>query len=355
MPKFHTLRIADRRQETAACVSLAFEVPDELRDTFAYEAGQYLTLRTYIDGEEVRRSYSLCSAPVEDEWRVAIKEVPGGKFSTHANRELQTGDTLDVMPPMGSFKAPAEDVKHVVGFAAGSGITPVFGIAKDVLTRDEDALFTLFYGNSGGKDIIFHEAIEALKNTYFTRFRVYHVLSREHLGTDLFYGRIDGDKCAAFAKTLFDPTAVDDFYLCGPEPMIRAVNESLVAAGVDKKRVHFELFGAPKPALSVPQVVRPAHRQADLSKVAITFEDKTTTIDMLDDGSHLLEAALSYGMDLPYACKGGVCSTCKCKVLEGEVVMDINYALEEDEVEAGYVLSCQTRPVSEAVAVTFDV
>ena len=355
MAKFHALRIAEVRPETDHCVSLSLEVPAELRGAFAYRAGQYLTLRARIDGEEVRRSYSLCSAPHEGEWRVAIKRVPGGAFSTYANERLRAGDTLEAMPPMGSFAAPEEPVRHVVGFAAGSGITPVFGIAKSVLASSPTAAFTLFYGNRSGRDIIFQEAIEALKNRYLTRFRVFHVLSREHLGADLFHGRIDGAKCAAFAKTLFDPAAVDHAYLCGPEPMIRAVSESLAGAGLARERIHFELFGAPKPALSRAQVVAPARRQADLSRVAITFEDKTTTIDMLDDGSHLLEAALSYGLDLPYACKGGVCSTCKCKVLEGEVLMAVNYALEPDEVAAGFVLSCQAHPVSEAVAVTFDV
>ena len=355
MAKFHTLTLSDVRRETASCVSLAFDVPEKLEHEFEFRAGQYLTLRAIVKGEEVRRSYSLCTAPHERELRVAIKHVPGGVFSSYANEQLQVGDTLDVMPPIGSFAAPKLIGKHIVGFAAGSGITPVIGIAKDVLARDEHALVTLFYGNRSGREVIFHEELEALKNTYLTRLRVFHVLSREHLGVDLFYGRLDAEKTTAFAKTLFDPTTVADAYLCGPEPMIRAVTQALEQAGIAQDRIHFELFGAPKPSLNAPRVVRPAHKKVDLSKVSITIEDTTTVIDMLDDGSHLLEAGLSYGLDLPFACKGGVCSTCKCKVLDGEVLMDVNYSLEEDEVAAGFVLSCQAHPVSERVAVTFDV
>jgi len=357
MPQFHTLTVADIRRETPDCVSVAFVIPAELKPEFSYKAGQYLTLRATVNGEDIRRSYSLCSAPFENEWRVAIKKVEAGKFSTFANEELQIGDTLQVMAPMGGFVGGDEPVQHIVCFAAGSGITPIASITKEVLEKYPAALVTLFYGNKSGKDIIFREALEGLKNVNLTRLRLYHVLSREDLGTPMFFGRLDAEKCSAFAKTLFDPTTVDGFYLCGPEPMIRSVSETLEASGTPKKRIHFELFGAPNPgpSLSKPEIVRATKRQADLSKVAITYDEKTVTIDMLDDGNHLLEAALGYGMELPYACQGGVCSTCKCKVTKGEVLMDKNYALEPDEVEAGFVLSCQARPVSDEVAVTFDV
>jgi len=355
MPKFHTLQVADVRRETDSCVSVELTIPAELQEVFSFEAGQYLTLRATINGKEARRSYSLCSAPHEGEWRVAIKHVEEGLFSTFANETLAVGDTLEVMPPMGSFNAPPTRVSRVLLFAAGSGITPIISIAKTILERDTEAQITLFYGNRSSRDIIFQEELEGLKNTHLTRFSLYHVLSREHLGTELFYGRIDAEKCTAFAKTLFDPSTIDEAYLCGPEPMIRAVSEALEQAGLHKDSIHFELFGAPTTALSQPAVVRPARKRADLSKVAITADGATTTIDMLDDGSHLLEAGLSYGLDLPFACKGGVCSTCKCRVLEGELLMDVNYALEPEEVEAGYVLSCQARPISERAAVTFDV
>lgn len=355
MAKFHSLRIIDRQQETPDCISLAFEVPQDLLEAFQYQAGQYLTFRANINGEDVRRSYSLCSAPHENEWRVAIKRVVMGVFSGYAHDKLHIGDTIEVMPPMGSFTLPQEKVKQVVCFAAGSGITPILGITKSVLHLDESATVSLFYGNRSSRDIIFQEQLEGLKNTAITRLGLYHILSREHLGVELFYGRIDAEKCSAFAKTLFDPLAVDHYYLCGPESMIRSVSEQLEAVGVEKGKIHFELFGAPKPSLNRPVLVRPVNKQADLSKVSITVDGKTTVIDMLDDGNHILEAGMAYGLDLPFACKGGVCSTCKCKVLEGEVLMEANYALEPDEVEAGFVLSCQAHPVSDVVAVTFDV
>ena len=339
-------------------MSVALEVPAELTGAFAYTAGQYLTLRATIDGTDVRRAYSLCSAPHEREWRVAIKAVPGGAFSTYANERLRAGDTLEVMPPAGSFRAPTQPVRHVVGFAAGSGITPVIAITKQVLHEQSAAAVTLFYGNRTTQDIILREELEGLKNQHMGRLRLYHVLSREDHGIDLLCGRIDGERVAAFAKTLSGVDDADAYYFCGPEPMIRAGKAALVESGVDAGNIHFELFGAPGAAaapLSRPEVVRAVRRSADLSRVAITVDQKTVNVDVLDDGSHLLEAGLSYGLDLPFACKGGVCSTCKCLVTKGEVAMDKNYALEPDEVEAGYVLSCQSRPLSAEVAVTFDV
>ena len=357
-PRFHRLRVSDVRRETPNCVSVAFEVPAELRTTFAYVAGQYLTLRTALDGEELRRSYSLCSAPHEQEWRVAIKAVPGGRFSTLANERLQVGDTLEVMPPAGSFHAPEEPVRQIVCFAAGSGITPIISILKQVLHESTTAEAVLIYGNRSTGEVILREEIEALKNLYMRRFRVYHVLSREDHGIDLLCGRIDAARVEAFAKTFFRPAAVDHFYFCGPEPMIRAGSEVLMRLGVDKSKIHFELFGAPLPQASLAGAAAAPvamQRRVDQSRIAITVDQKTVIIDMIDDGSHLLEAGLSFGLDLPFACKGGVCSTCKCMVTKGEVAMDLNYALEPDEVEAGFVLSCQSRPMSAEVAVTFDV
>ena len=355
MPKFYSLRILDRQQETPDCISLSFEVPEALRETFQYQSGQYLTFRAEINGKEVRRSYSLCSAPHENEWRVAIKRVVMGVFSGYAHDKLHVGQTVEVMPPMGSFTLPDEPVRQVVCFAAGSGITPILGISKSVLERDNKAQVSLFYGNKSSRDIIFQEQLEGLKNTSLTRLSLYHILSREHVGVELFYGRLDAEKCTAFAKTLFNPLEVDHYYLCGPEQMIRSISEALTAAGVAKEKIHFELFGAPKPAPQTQPSVRRVAKQADLSKVSITVDGITTVIDMLDDGNHILEAGMAYGLDLPFACKGGVCSTCKCKVLAGEVAMEVNYALEPDEVAAGFVLSCQAHPISDEVAVTFDV
>ncbi len=358
MPKFHTLPIVDRRRETDDCISYAFGVPPELEAGFSYRAGQYLTLRTRIDGEEVRRAYSLCSAPYEREWRVAIKRVRAGKFSNYAAEHLPVGATLDVMPPAGSFEAPSGKIREIVCFAAGSGITPILGILKSVLHSDPQAKATLFYGNRTTRSIIFSEELTGLKNVHLQRFQLHHVLSAEDLGAELFFGRLDEARCAAFAKTFFDPERVNDFYLCGPEPMIRAISKALEARGVPTEKIHFELFGAPRPPTSAETTrstsAASIRRQAESSRVAITYDGKTVSIDMLDDGAHLLEAALAYGLDLPYACKGGVCSTCKCRVTKGEVTMDLNYALEPDEVAEGFVLSCQSRPLTEEVAVDFD-
>ncbi len=357
-PQFYRLRVAEVRRETSNCVSVAFEVPAELQDTFAFVAGQYLTLRAQIQGQDHRRAYSLCSAPYEGEWRVAVKAVPEGAFSSYVNQQLQVGDWLEVMPPAGSFHAPAAPVAQVLCFAAGSGITPIAAIIKQVLHDAPHAQVILFYGNRTTSEVILREEIEGLKNQHMGRLRVYHVLSREDHGVDLFCGRLDEERIEAFAKTLFDPLTLDAVYFCGPEPMIRGGTEALRRLGVPADRIHFELFGTPKakPLPAMAEASGPSIRHSiALSRVAITIDQKTVMIEILDDGSHLLEAGLSFGLDLPFACKGGVCSTCKCRVTSGSVSMDLNYALEPDEVMAGYVLSCQSRPTSAEVAVTFDV
>ena len=354
MTKFYPLRVSDIRRETNSCVSVAFEVPQELKGVFAFKAGQYLTLRSTINGEDLRRSYSLCSSPYEQEWRVAIKAVPEGKFSTFANETLKVGDIIDVMPPQGQFVSPDKPLQQVLCFAAGSGITPIISLIRQWLREEQDIAVTLIYGNRNSREIIFREQLEGLKNQYLQRFRLFYVLSAEHLGIDMFYGRIDEEKCRAFAKTLYQAEALDEVFICGPEPMILGVKDAVMEAGLSPKQVHFELFGAPATGLSKAQVVKPSSRQADVSEVRIRLDDKLMQIQMFDDGSHILEAAMGYGIELPYSCKAGVCSTCKCKVLEGEVLMEINYALEPDEVEAGYVLSCQSKPVSEKVLISFD-
>lgn len=351
---FHQLKISNIKQETSDCVSISFDIPKELKETFHFEAGQYLTLCATIKGEEVRRSYSLCSAPYESTLRVGIKQIEGGLFSTFANRELKVGDQLLSMAPTGGFKFD-KSAKNIVCFAAGSGITPILSIIKTALNYDSEISITLVYGNRTTKDIIFHEEIEGLKNTFLNRFDVHYVLSREDIGTPLYHGYIDEEKAKIFSKYTFSLEKIDAFYMCGPHGMIQSVSNFLKDSGVDKQKIHFELFGTPAPKKDKKEPSKTSKKQADLSKVACTLDGKTVTIEMLDDGNHLLDAALGYGLDLPFACKGGVCSTCKCQVLEGEMTMDVNYALEEDEVKAGYILSCQARPVSETVKVNFDV
>ena len=354
-PTFHPLTITEVRPETEDCISIAFAVPDEWKQAYAYQPGQYLTLRAKIAGEDVRRSYSLCSSPLDEEWRVAIKHIPDGKFSSYAHESLRPGDQLEVMTPTGNFTLPdGPATRQYVAFAAGSGITPILSMLKTVLRAEPDSTFTLFYGNRRADSVIFREEIEGLKNSYLGRLAVHYVLSRQHPGSELFYGRIDGERCAQFARHLFDPATVDAFYLCGPETMIRSVTAALETLKVPKERIHFELFTSPLGALGGETRVRAKPQKKILATIHIVQDAKSFAFPLDSQGETLLDAALKGGADLPFACKGGVCSTCKARVLEGEVEMEVNYALEPDEVAAGYVLTCQAHPVSERVTVSFD-
>ena len=355
MPAFHTLKIKEVRRETDECVSIVFEVPEGLRPDYAFTQGQYLTLRAALDGEEVRRSYSICSSPVENELRVAVKRVEGGRFSTYANEVLREGQSIEVMTPMGRFHTPLDpaNAKHYVAFAAGSGITPVMSILKTVLLREPRSRFTLFYGNRRADSIIFREELEALKNRFMGRLGVHHVLSRELLDSDLFCGRLDADKTRAYCRFLIDPAEVDEFFLCGPYPMIEGVSEALQELGVDKRHIHFELF-TPAGGWKDARQAGPQKREKVEATVTVTLDGKSFAFPMSSAEENILEAAQRTGADLPYACKGGVCSTCRAHLEEGEVEMAVNYALEEDEVAAGYILTCQAYPKSKHVKVNFD-
>lgn len=350
-PSFHTLKINEIRQETSDAVSVAFEIPDNIKHLFEYQAGQYLTLKTSINGEEVRRSYSLCSAPHENSWRVAIKKIDNGKFSTYANEHLSQGEVLDVMTPMGNFVLPQQlDDKHFVFFAAGSGVTPVFSMLKTVLNNSESAIVTFVYGNKGFNSIIFREELEALKNQYMNRFRVIHILSRESLGNELQKGRIDQEKTKRLIQTLVPIDDVDGVFICGPETMILGVKEAFLTSGFPSEKIHFELFGtAGTPAsktVSTDEVIT--------SLVTVILDGEVLDIPLASNDINILDAALDAGADLPFACKGGVCCTCKAKIMEGTARMDVNYALEPDEVAAGYILTCQSHPTSERLVVSFD-
>jgi ring-1,2-phenylacetyl-CoA epoxidase subunit PaaE len=352
---FHTLRVSDVRRETSDTVSVAFEVPEALADIFRFTQGQYLTLRTEIGGEDLRRSYSICSGRQEGELRVAIKRVDGGLFSTYANKQLRVGDSLQVMPPQGRFFTPLNrENEHIyVAFAAGSGITPIFSILKTTLVEEPESSFILFYGNRGFDHIVFREQLEELKNLYPERLSVHHVLSRESLGSDLFYGRMNAEKCRKYARYFFQPQAVDAYFLCGPEELIFEVKDALIEAGAAPEKVHFELFttGAAKKKHANPAPSESAGFDAAISVI----QDGTRfDFNLTSDGSSLLDAAMRAGADLPFACKGGVCSTCKAKVLEGEVEMEVNYGLEPDEVADGFVLTCQSHPKTKKVVVSFD-
>lgn len=356
MPKFHTLTIQDIRQETPDCVSIAFAVPEELGAEYAYQPGQFLTIKTVMDGTEIRRSYSICSSPVDGEWRIAVKQIPGGVFSTFANAKLQVGDTLEVMTPMGHFgDALARNGKphHYVGVAAGSGITPIMSILRTTLATDPTSRFTLFLGNRGTDSIIFRETLEGLKNQYLERLSIHHVLSREHPGSDLFYGRIDADKCAVFFGKLLNPHTVDAYFLCGPEEMIHTVTDVLQQSGVERSKIHFELFTTGLSNVK-PRRAEPSAVSGLQTAVTIKLDGNSFDFQMDAHQESILDAALRAGADLPYACKGGVCCTCRAKITAGEVDLVLNYGLEPDELEAGYVLTCQSYPKTTQVTVDFD-
>lgn len=354
-PRFHTLEIKDVRKETSDSVSIAFEIPNELKKDYRYLPGQYLTLKTIIDSEEVRRSYSLCSAPFENEWRIAIKQVENGKFSTFANQSLKIGDTIDVMTPNGNFALKSEEnnQKSYALFAAGSGVTPILSIAKEILKVEHKSNITFFYGNKGFNDVIFREELEELKNKFLTRFSLVHIFSRESLGNKLQKGRINKEKTSVLYDVFLKNSKIDEAFICGPEQMIVDVKEALIEKGIDSKKIHFELFST-----SSAKVNNSTENEASLpsfdSKVEVILDDDSFEFNLDSNGLTILDAAQKAGGDLPYACKGGVCCTCKAKVLEGSVRMVVNYALTPEEVEAGYILTCQSHPTSEKVVVSFD-
>lgn len=351
---FHTLKVSELQHETEGCVSVAFEVPLALQAEFQYSAGQYLTFKTIIDNEEVRRSYSLCSAPHENNWRVAIKEIPDGKFSSFANHQLQIGDSLQVMAPMGNFKfQPNSSAKqHYILVGAGSGITPIISILKTILREEPLSTVTLFYGNKGMNEIIFREELEALKNKYLDRMNLVHIFSRENIGVPLLKGRIDAARIPLLLQAFVNNQTIDGAYICGPQEMILAVKDELIAFGLAANLIHFELFHA------APVVRTNQNNEAKVaafeSHIELIMDGEVTDFYLSSEGPSILDAAYKAGADAPFACKGGVCCTCKAKVLRGEVSMDVNYALTQEEVEAGYVLTCQAHPKSSDILISFD-
>lgn len=358
-PVFHTLVVDNLQRETddAVCVTLA--VPPPLQAAFRYSQGQYLTFRRSLADGEVRRSYSICSGVDEGVLKVAIKAVPGGRFSTYATETLKSGDTLEVMPPAGSFSTaldPAAD-KNYLCIAAGSGITPILSIVKSILAVESRSHVTLLYGNQRVGSIMFREELDRLKNRYMERFQLIHVLSRENRDVEILNGRIDNRKGAELCRHLLDLAAVDEFFLCGPEGMISEVSRGLRSFGVDAGRIHYELFGASAEdaAAAVVRHQERARRFGGTSSVVTVKADgRETRLELAPDGENILDAALDAGVDLPYACKGGACATCKARLVRGEVDMDVRHALEDDEVAAGFVLTCQAHPVSADVYIDFD-
>lgn len=354
--KFYQIPVKDVVKTTAECTLISFKIDEALKEQFDYKQGQYLTLKALINGEEVRRSYSLCSAPLDGEWKVAVKKIPGGKFSTFANDVLRKGDVLEVMPPDGRFfvAIAPDQKKNYIAFAAGSGITPILSIIKTHLHQEPESTFTLFYVNQSVASIILKEEIEGLKNQFLSRFEVFHFLTREERNIPLFNGRIDREKLDIIFGKMVDQSTVDDYFICGPEAMIFLVRDYLKEIGVASKKVHFELFGTASSNGNGPAKKAPVIDSNVQSEVHILEGGKTFKFKIPKGSNNILDAALERQADLPFACKGGVCCTCRAKVVEGKVDMEINYGLEEEEVDAGYVLTCQAIPVSEKVVVDFD-
>ena len=355
---FHPLTIKEVRSETPDCVSISFHIPPDLQSVFKFSHGQNLTVKTKIGNEEVRRSYSICTAPFENELRVAVKRVESGLFSTFAHK-LNAGDVLDVLPPTGRFytQLDSKNKKNYLAFAAGSGITPVISIIKTTLATEPNSTFTLVYGNRSRSSIIFLEELEGLKNKYLERFNLIHVLSRERTDTNLNFGRINAEKLTQLHK-LIDFSSMHDIFLCGPEEMIFIAKEFLEASGVDKKNIHFELFTVPGEK-SRESAVRSRESGVSTdsgpkSKITLKLDGRSFDFDLAFDGDTILDGALKLGADLPFACKGGVCSTCRAKLVEGEVEMEMNWALEPEEVEQGFILTCQSHPKTERVVVDYD-
>ncbi|NNC44566.1 MAG: 2Fe-2S iron-sulfur cluster binding domain-containing protein [Winogradskyella sp.] len=357
MADFHKVKLADIYKETDDTSVLTFDIPQELKENFKFHQGQHLTLRQVIDGEDIRRSYSLCSSPLEDKWQVAVKQIPGGKFSTYVNEQLKSNELLEIMAPSGTFGVEVlpQASKNYLFFAAGSGITPIMSMIKTHLAAEPNSTCKLFYVNKTAKSIIFKEELEQLRNTYFGRLEIYYFLTKEKRDIDLFNGRFDDDKMKVLTNTFIDIPDTSEVFLCGPETMVNYVSDFLIKAGLPKELIHFELFVSGLSEEDIKRQERLAKQNVEGVEVTIVDGGKEFLFTMTKDYDNILDAALNAGADLPFACKGGVCSTCKCQVVDGEVEMKINYALEDKEVAQNYVLSCQAVPTTPKIVVDFDV
>lgn len=355
MSKFHPLTVANVKNETRDAIVVTFDVPQDLQDAYRYTQGQHLTLRANINNEDVRRSYSICSAVQDKSLRVAIKRVPGGAFSSWANDTLKPGIVLDVMPPMGHFNTPLDpqSERHYLAFAAGSGITPMLSIIKTTLQAEPRSHFTLFYGNRASSSVIFKDELAELKDLYLDRFQLVYVLSREQQDIELFNGRITKEKCEQFFKSWVNLADIDTAFICGPEQMMHDVSDALQANGLAKDKIKVELFAASVPKRAHVPHARPVAGSEDCD-VTLIIDGAHINFTMEKDKESVLDAALKQGIDMRYSCKAGVCSTCRCKVVDGKVDMDANYALEDYEVARGFALSCQSFPVSDKLVMDFD-
>jgi ring-1,2-phenylacetyl-CoA epoxidase subunit PaaE len=353
--KFHPLTVKSLHRDTRDSVIVTLEPSPDARDAFRFVQGQYLTFRRVFDGEEMRRSYSICAGVDDGVLRVGIKKVEGGWFSSWANEELKPGDVIEAMAPMGNFHAPLDpsSARRYLGFAGGSGITPLISIIKTALAREPRSTFTLVFGNRSTASIMFREELEDLKNIYIGRLSIVHVLESEAGEMELFSGRLDREKCDALFSRWVDVKGADLAFICGPEPMMLAVADRLKAHGMAESAIKFELFSSPRAARAKKIVRAAGEAVAGAAAASITLDGATREV-AIAAGQSVLEAALAASIDAPFACKAGVCSTCRAKLLEGEVDMEANYALEDYEVERGYILTCQSRPRSARLVVDFD-
>jgi ring-1,2-phenylacetyl-CoA epoxidase subunit PaaE len=352
---FHRLKIAEVVPETAEAISLRFEIPAELEETFRFRAGQHLTLRATIDGEEVRRNYSLCTAPDERDWMVTIKRMPAGFFSRWAPDNLKAGDTIEVMEPHGSFTTDFDpsQKRHLVGIAGGSGITPVMSLIKSTLKYEPESEFTLLYGNRDSSSVIFLDALADLKDKYLGRFEIYHFLDQEEQDIELFNGMLDRARLEeAISGLVPDAAEVDGWFICGPGPMMDAAEGALLDRSIPKERIHIERFTADRPAGAVTREIAELQTKAEGVTVSVTLDGRTRRVPFT--AGNILDSARAAGLPAPFACKAGVCATCRAKVSKGKVEMAARYGLTDEEVESGYVLTCQSVPLGDGVAVDYD-
>jgi len=353
--QFHALRVAEIVPETADANSIRFEIPPELRDAFAFKAGQHLTLRAMINGEEVRRNYSLCTAPAAADWMVTVKRIGGGLFSNWVGDQLKAGDTVEVMVPHGSFSTDfdAANRRHVVGIAGGSGITPVMSLIKTLLREEPQSRFTLLYGNRDSSSVIFLEALAGLKDKHLGRLEIYHFLDAEEQDIELFNGMLDRVRLEdAIPALVPDAADVDGWFICGPGPMMDAAEGALLDRNVPKERIHIERFTADRPPEAVTREMAQLQTQAEGVNVSVTLDGRTRKVAFT--AGNILDSARASGLPAPFACKAGVCATCRAKVTKGKVEMAARYGLTDEEVAAGYVLTCQSVPLGDGVAVDYD-
>lgn len=357
MPQFYPLRVTELRRDTRDSVVVTLEPPEEAADNFAFVQGQYLTFRREFHGEELRRSYSICSGINDGKLRVGIKRVEDGWFSSWANEELQVGDMLESMMPTGNFhtELAPESQRRYLGVAGGSGITPLISIIKTVLEEEPHADFTLVYGNRSANAIMFREELEDLKNRYMERLNIVHVLETE-ADIDLFSGQLTREKCDELFERWVNVETIDYAFVCGPKPMMAAVAEALKVRGVEESKIKFELFVSVRRGKTTKRVAAKGERASSSSTcdTTIILEGVKRRIEMPREGQSVLEAAHAANLEAPFSCKAGVCSTCRAKVIEGEVEMSANYALEDYEVERGYVLTCQSYPLTDKLVIDYD-